>query len=115
MGKLFYGSSGAAIEFDDRTLAHLQLVMGAKLRRHEAFFCSWRDSAEAGSGRTSIWIEGSIALYFSFDGAERQSVNRAWLEELTKSANSPQGLFLIPEPRPVAPAAPTRAPAMARA
>lgn len=117
MGKLFYGSQGVAIEFDDRTLAHLQLVLGAKLRRHEAFFCSWRDSADASAGRSSIWIASSIPLYFTFDSGDRPSVNRQWLEELTKSANSPQGLFLTSEPAPLEPArtADPRVATMARA
>lgn len=102
MGKLLYGSAGSEIFFDDRTLAHLQLVLGAKLRRHEAFFCSWRNDAKAGEGRSSIWIETSIPLYFLFEGGGRVAINRVWLDELTKSANSAQGLQIMAETDAVA-------------
>lgn len=105
MGRLFYGVSGLAIEFDDRTLAHLHLVINAKLRRGEAFFFSWRDDPAAGNGRSSIWLDTSIPLYFKFTHSTRHAINRDWLEELTLSANQSQGLQLSPEPVPVAAAA----------
>lgn len=105
MGRLFYGVSGLAIEFDDRTLAHLHLVINAKLRRGEAFFFSWRDDPAAGNGRSSIWLDTSIPLYFKFTHSTRHAINRDWLEELTLSANQSQGLQLSPEPVPVVPAA----------
>jgi hypothetical protein len=115
MGRLLYGNAAVTIEFDDRTLAHLQLVIGAKLRRHEAFFCSWKDDPDLGDGRSSIWVESSIPLYFTYQSTAPQAINREWLEQLTKSANSPQGLHLTTEPvqgasqRPeVRVAAPTR-------
>lgn len=103
MGRLFYGVSGLAIEFDDRTLAHLHLVINAKLRRGEAFFFSWRDDPSAGNGRSSIWLDSSIPLYFKFTHGNRHAINRDWLEELTLSANQSQGLQLTPEPVSVAP------------
>ncbi len=98
MGKLLYGDSGLVIDFDDRALAHLQVVVGAKLRRREAFYLSWRNDTAIGSGRCSIWIESSIPLYFKYAGNDRQAINRAWIEELAHSANQPQGLFLTAEP-----------------
>ena len=33
MGKLYYGAARYEVEFEDRVLAHLQLVMTGKLRR----------------------------------------------------------------------------------
>ena len=98
MGKLLYGSSKLEIEFDDRVLAHLQIVIGAKLRRGESFFFSWRDDPAIGDGRSSIWLETSIPLYFRFSTPERHQLNREWLEQLTQSANQTQGLFLTVEP-----------------
>ena len=103
MGRLLYGDSARAIEFDDRTLIHLHLVINAKLRRREGFFFSWKDDPAAGSGRSSIWLESSIPLYFKFTTNVRHTVNREWLEALTVSANQPQGMLLIPEPAPVPP------------
>jgi hypothetical protein len=98
LGKLLYGDSGLEIDFDDRVLAHLQIVIGAKLRRHEGFFFSWRDDPAVGDGRSSVWLETSIPLFFRYSSPERQQVNREWLEQLTLSANQPQGLFLAAEP-----------------
>jgi hypothetical protein len=93
-----YGDSGLEIEFEDRVLAHLQLVIGAKLRRHEGFFFSWRDDPALGDGRSSIWLESSIPLFMRFSSPERHQINREWLEQLTLSANHTQGLFLSTEP-----------------
>ena len=98
MGKLLYGSSRLEIEFEDRVLAHLQLVISTKLRRDEGFFFSWRDDPALGDGRSSVWIEPSIPLRFVFDTIERHKLNRDWIEVLVLSANQPQGLTLIAEP-----------------
>jgi hypothetical protein len=105
LGKLLYGNSEFEVEFDDRLLAHLQVVIGAKLRRHEGFFFSWRDDPALGDGRSSIWIETSIPLYFRFASAERHQLNREWIEQLTHSANQTLGMFLTAEPGqdPIAP------------
>jgi len=51
IGKLIY--SGTEVEFEDRALVHLQIVIGSKLRRGESFFPSWNDSATVGAGRTA--------------------------------------------------------------
>lgn len=98
MGKLLYGDSGLVIDFDDRALAHLQVVIGAKLRRHEAFYFSWRNETSVGSGRCTLWLDHSIPLYFKYASSDRPSINRAWIDELAVSANQPQGLFLSAEP-----------------
>jgi hypothetical protein len=100
MGVLNYGSSaGHPIEFDDRTLAHLQVVIGSKLRVHQSFFFSWLETVDGGGGRGSIWIDGSIPLAFTYSTAQRFPINRDWLEVLMTSANSSTGLQLIPEPQ----------------
>jgi hypothetical protein len=98
VGKLLYGAGRLEIEFEDRVLAHLQLVLSTKLRRREGFFFSWRDDPALGDGRSSIWLETSIPLRFTYSTSERHQLNREWLEELTHSANQPQGLFLSTEP-----------------
>ena len=53
MGKLTYDST-LTVDFDDRVLAHLQLVIGAKLRRAESFYFSWRDDPAVGDGRSAL-------------------------------------------------------------
>jgi len=86
------------VVFDDRVMAHLQLVISTKLRRHEAFFFSWRDDPAIGDGRSSVWLDSSIPLQFRYSSPERHQLNREWLDELTHSANQPTGLVLSTEP-----------------
>jgi hypothetical protein len=98
MGKLVYGDSGTEIEFDDRVLTHLQIVIGAKLRRRESFFFSWKDDPAVGDGRSSIWLDSSVPLYFRYNGNKVPSINREWITVMTASANSGAGLTFIEEP-----------------
>lgn len=100
MGKLIYGSSGALIECDDRVLAHLRFVMLMKLRRREAFAFSWDHGLDNGGGRSTVWVHPSCDLRFHFSGGREPSLNRAWIELLTKAANSNRGLLVLPEPDP---------------
>jgi len=90
------------LHFDDRTLAHLHLVIGAKLRRHESFMFNWVNADEHGDGRSSIWLDSGVPLYFKFASNANQTINREWLEALTRTSNSAQGLTLVPEPSPAA-------------
>ncbi|GAA0996532.1 DUF7882 family protein [Subtercola frigoramans] len=98
MGKLVYGDAGTEIEFDDRVLTHLQIVIGAKLRRRESFFFSWKDDPSVGDGRSSIWLDSSVPLYFRFSGSRVPTINRDWITAMTASANSGAGLTFIEEP-----------------
>jgi hypothetical protein len=98
MGKLVYGAPTWSIEFEDRALAHLRIVMIAKLRRSESFTFSWKFEAAYGSGRSSLWVHPAIPLQFEFYGGREPALNRAWIDELMLTANSPNGLELIPEP-----------------
>ena len=67
MGTLTY--SGAVVEFDDRLLAHLQIVIIQKLRRGDSFAMSWIDSVAVGNGRSSIWLHPQTDLYVKFAGS----------------------------------------------
>lgn len=98
MGKLTYDSRITA-DFDDRVLAHIQLVVGAKLRRGESFYFSWAHDPITGGGRSSIWLNPSIPLFYSYLNNLSTSYNREWVELLSESANSTGGLQLLPEPR----------------
>jgi hypothetical protein len=98
MGKLTYDST-LVVDFDDRVLAHLQVVIGAKLRRNEAFYFSWRDDAAIGDGRSVVWLHPAIPLYYKFNGGRVPAINRAWIEDLMTAANSSGGLRLVPEPQ----------------
>jgi hypothetical protein len=98
VGKLLYGDSEIVIEFDDRAMAHLQIVIAAKLRRKESFFFSWKEEVAAGGGRSSIWFSTSIPLYFKFYGGKLPTINLEWVKILSASANSSRGLVLTDEP-----------------
>ena len=97
MGTLTYDSKLTAT-FDDRVLAHLQVVIWSKIRRGEQFSFTWSEPSRSGFGRTSIWISPNISLAFEYFGGRPPLINRQWIETLTKSANSPGGLTLVPEP-----------------
>ncbi|MDJ0339594.1 ATP-dependent DNA ligase [Cryobacterium sp. PH31-O1] len=95
MGSLTYDR--VVVEIDDRTLAHLQLVIVQKLRRGESFLLSWQDGAAVGSGRSSIWLNPAIPLYFKFASGRAATLNRQWIEDLSRSANSAPGLVIVSE------------------
>ncbi|MEP6481841.1 MAG: ATP-dependent DNA ligase [Rhodoglobus sp.] len=97
MGTLTYDSTLAA-DFDDRKLAHLQIVIGAKLRRNEAFYFSWKDDVSIGNGRTVIWVHPTLPLSFKYFGSKPPTINRNWIDEMMLLANTPSGLYLVPEP-----------------
>ena len=98
MGKLVYADGSLQLDIDDRVLAHLQIVIVAKLRRDEGFVMSWKDEPGIGQGRSSVWLHRAVPLYFKFESAETPAINRQWVEILTVSANSAAGLRLVEEP-----------------
>ncbi|MFB7892445.1 ATP-dependent DNA ligase [Microbacterium sp. NPDC056044] len=97
MGKFIY-EGGIRAEFDDRVLSHLQVAMGTKLRRNEPFFFTWAGDISTGGGRTTVWVHSGASLVFSFYGGRPAKTNRTWLEALMRTANSPAGLHVVPEP-----------------
>ncbi|WJL96732.1 ATP-dependent DNA ligase [Microbacterium sp. ET2] len=97
MGTLTYDSK-LTVALDDRVLAHLQAVVWSKLRRGEQFSFTWTDPTRNGMGRTSVWLSPNIPVAFEYFGSRMPKLNPAWLEALSKSANSPGGLMIVPEP-----------------
>lgn len=97
MGRFIYDGTTKA-EFEDRALAHLQYVIGTKLRRGEAFAFTWREDPSTGEGRTSVWINPGSSLVYRFAGSRTPSINPVWIDALTVVAASPAGLHLVPEP-----------------
>lgn len=93
MGTLVYDRDRSA-EFDDRTLAHLQVIVVNKLRRQESFAFTWSDEVRT----VTVWISPHTPLEFVFHGNRRPRLNRAWLEELALAASSTSGLVVLPEP-----------------
>ncbi len=97
MGRLTYNSTNT-IDFDDRLLAHLQIVIGEKLRLNQSFYFSWRNDPQAGDGRAAIWLNPGMPLHFKYTTGKKPLINREWLRILAASANSPSGLQILPEP-----------------
>ncbi|WP_303709147.1 MULTISPECIES: ATP-dependent DNA ligase [Microbacterium] len=97
MGRFIYDGS-TKVEVEDRALRHLQLVMTAKLRRGEPFPYSWKEDASIGGGRITVWLHAGSSLVFKYVGSRQPEVNRAWVDALAYTANSPGGLYLVPEP-----------------
>ncbi|HEV7950399.1 MAG TPA: ATP-dependent DNA ligase [Glaciihabitans sp.] len=97
MGTLTYDST-SKIDFEDRVLGHLQLVIVAKLRRNESFIFSWNDDPKIGDGRSAIWLHPTIPLHFKYFGGRMPLINKLWVDALMTTANSAQGLRLVTEP-----------------
>ena len=97
MGYLFYGDATEPITIDDRTLAHLKVVIATKLRRNESFTLSWRHPEGEASGRSTLWLHPSIPLRFVFQEPEPPELSRQWIEDLAHSANSSGGIMLVEE------------------
>ncbi|MDT0182114.1 hypothetical protein Q9S36_18220 [Microbacterium sp. ARD31] len=93
MGRFQYHASARVI-FTDDVLAHLQAVVGVKLRRGEAFMLTWRNDASLGDGKTSIWVNAASTLVFKFRAKQRPPVNRESVERMVLEASQPGGLYI---------------------
>ena len=98
VGTFYYGAE--EFDFDDRVLAHLQIVISTKLRRREDFFLTWTQPMERGSGRHSVWIDNGVPIHFYYQGSRPAGINRDWIEALLNSAGRTTGLQLSSEPEP---------------
>lgn len=58
---------------------------------------SWKDSADVGDGRSSVWLSPTIPLLFKFNGSHVPAIDREWLLRLGKSADSTTGLIVSDE------------------
>lgn len=96
MGAFIYDRS-VAIQFEDRTLAHLQAVVLDKLRRNESFALDLYD----GKHWSTVWVNQRTALEFRYTGNRQPSINREWLEAMAGEVGVHGVLRLTPEPAPV--------------
>ena len=96
MGTLYYDGE-SRFEIDDRLLAHLQVVIGMKLRRGEGFFLSWVIPATEGGGRNVVWIDNGVPIRIRYEGSKPPAINREWAETLALSANTNNGLVVTAE------------------
>lgn len=113
MAQLVYGAEGDPIEIPEVLLAHVKVVVTAKLRRKESFMMSWRHAD--GGGRSSVWLQPSIPLRYIFDEPEAPALDHGLLSDLAAAANSNGGLVLdLSSPEPLqmrSPRHPSAAPA----
>ena len=96
MGHFVYGPN-TLYEFDDRTLSHLKLAIGAKLRRQESFYLSWIVPSSLGSGRITVWLGPAIPIQFEFRTEFAPEANREWVKALTLSASGDCGMIVVDE------------------
>jgi len=94
MGTLIYGDSGIRVIIDDFMLAHVQIVVGMKLRMQQSFFVAWKDGLSVGGGRSSLWITASAPLVFSYERAAGIRIDPAHIRRMMEEADSAQGLVL---------------------
>ncbi len=92
MGTMVHGT--IAVDFEDRLLSHLQIVIVQRFRRNESLVMSWLDAVTVGDGRSSMWLTPSLPVYFKFAGSRVPAIDEEWLERLTESAGSSRGLIL---------------------
>ncbi|GAB3806213.1 hypothetical protein GCM10028798_28830 [Humibacter antri] len=95
MGTMIYGPQD--VEFDDRLLTHLEIVIVNKFRRRESFLMSWLEDLSVGSGRASLWMSAEVPVYFKYLGSRIPALNRDWLRQLETEANGPRGLIVLDE------------------
>lgn len=95
VGFLIYASSDNHFDIDDRTLAHVRLVVMNKLRRDEPFMMAVRPTS---LGDRWLWISPAVSINFHFHGSRTPAINRDWVEELMRGANGSYGMVITPEP-----------------
>jgi hypothetical protein len=88
---------GLSVQFEDRLLAHLHILILQKFRSKQSFVMSWVDGLGAGSGRTVIWLTPDLPIVFKFAGSRLPAIDRNWLAVLSESAESSNGLIVTNE------------------
>ena len=95
MGSLRYGPD--QLDFDDRTLAHLQIVIVAKLRKNESFILTGAMKSPSGCARYAAWIDCGVPIFFRYDGSKPITINRSWLDTMMEHSYTVTGLEVMPE------------------
>ena len=85
MGELVYGHDEVPIHFDDRVLAHLQVVMIDKMRRGEKFPFTFLDSRHR---ERTLLFAPSTPVQFVFSGNRHPRLNQGWLHRLADRRGS---------------------------
>lgn len=94
MGRFIYGSDHQAFDLDDRTLAHLRVVVMNKLRRRESFMLQF--PSPHGVGWHSLWVGHAVPVMFHFYGGRPPALDVELVEQMIRDASGPDGLSLRP-------------------
>jgi hypothetical protein len=92
MGSMAHGN--VSVDFEDRLLSHLQIVIVQRFRRNESLVVSWMDAVSVGDGRSSLWMTPTQPVYFKFAGSRVPEIDEEWLQRLSESAASSSGLIV---------------------
>lgn len=98
MGTLSFITSQHIAEIDDRTLAHLQIVICNKLRRDEKFLLTLAPADGTSGPVTVLWMTSALSIIFTYTLPTRHPINTAWLHLLADAAATNTGLWVVPEP-----------------
>lgn len=104
MGFLHYGADKHPIEIDDRTLAHLKVVVTTKLRRNESFTLTWKYTDDNGERRTALWLQPAIPLRFEYAATDTEVLDPDLLQQFAEAANTNAGIVVEWGSAPPAPA-----------
>ena len=77
MGSIIYGR--LAIDFEDRLLSHLHVVIMQCFRNNRSFAMSWVNATESGDGHGSIWLHPDGDIAFRFTGSRVPAMNPEWI------------------------------------
>lgn len=94
MGRLRYDGTSEPINVEDVTLAHLKVVISAKLRRNESFMMTWRPVNNAETRRATAWIHPAIPLQLLFDNAAPPAIDPDRIAHMMHSLNATGELVL---------------------
>jgi hypothetical protein len=67
MARFIYDNMAISADIEDRTLAHVRIVVMNKLRRGETFM--FDVEMGDGSGRRSFWMHPGVPMQFHFFGS----------------------------------------------
>jgi hypothetical protein len=95
VGVMMYGPHD--VEFEDRLLTHLEIVIVNKFRRGESFLLSWLDDVSVGGGRSSLWMAAEVPVYFTYRSSQLPAIDKDWLHALELGATSARGLIVVDE------------------
>jgi hypothetical protein len=97
MGILKYSRDAVAVYLDDRTLAHLHIVMAAKLRDGSSFVVTGLASL-ARNARDAVVIEPRTPLQLTYTEKVDLSLNPRWLDAIRAASSKSLGIVLVSEP-----------------